>query len=146
MSCTKLMPKGPPPLIISFINKSSALDVGDFISRKYYLIPSLIILFLISFIDSTFFEFGTFPKEWKLSLRQPIANGVESLTVNESFIAFTKGLRGFVYLKLLKPLDTFLTHIPWWYTMGIFVAIGYFTVGFRLVSITASIFPSANKQ
>ena len=123
-------------LIVSLINKSSALDVGDFISRKYYLIPSLMILFLISFIDSTFFEFGTFPKEWKLSLRQPIANGVESLTVNESFIAFTKGLRGFVYLKLLKPLDTFLTHIPWWYTMGIFVAIGYFTVGLRFAFIT----------
>ena len=123
-------------LIVSLINKSSALDVGDFISRKYYLIPSLIILFLISFIDSTFFEFGTFPKDWKLSLRQPIANGVESLTVNESFIAFTKGLRGFVYLKLLKPLDTFLTHIPWWYTMGIFVAIGYFTVGLRFAFIT----------
>jgi len=123
-------------LIVSLINKSSALDVGDFISRKYYLIPSLLILFLISFIDSTFFEFGTFPKEWKLSLRQPIANGVESLTVNESFIAFTKGLRGFVYLKLLKPLDTFLTHIPWWYTMGIFVAIGYFTVGLRFAFIT----------
>ena len=123
-------------LIVSLINKSSALDVGDFISRKYYLIPSLLILFLISFIDSTFFEFGTFPKDWKLSLRQPIANGVESLTVNESFIAFTKGLRGFVYLKLLKPLDTFLTHIPWWYTMGIFVAIGYFTVGLRFAFIT----------
>jgi len=123
-------------LIVSLINKSSALDVGDFISRKYYLIPSLMILFLISFIDSTFFEFGTFPKDWKLSLRQPIANGVESLTVNESFIAFTKGLRGFVYLKLLKPLDTFLTHIPWWYTMGIFVAIGYFTVGLRFAFIT----------
>ena len=94
------------------------------------------VLFLISFIDSTFYEFGSFPKEWKLSLRQPIANTVDSLTVNPSFIAFTKGLRAFVYLNLLRPLDIFLTHIPWWYTMGIFVAIGYFTVGLRFALIT----------
>ena len=65
------------------------------------------------------------------------ADTVKSLTVNPGFIAFTKGLRGFVYLNLLNPLDTFLTHIPWWYTTAIFVAIGYFTVGIRFAVITA---------
>ena len=79
----------------------------------------------------------SFPKEWKLSIRQPIANTVESLTVNPGFIAFTKGLRGFVYLKLLHPLDVFLTHIPWWYTMSVFTLIGYFTVGLRFAFTTA---------
>ena len=82
-------------------------------------------------------EIGSFPKEWKLSIRQPIANTVESLTVNPGFIAFTKGLRAFVYLKLLHPLDVFLTHIPWWYTMGVFTLIGYFTVGLRFAFTTA---------
>ena len=123
-------------IIVSLFNKTSARDIGEFITKKYYLIPSLILLFLISLIDSTFYEFGSFPKEWKLSLRQPIANTVDSLTVNPGFIAFTKGLRAFVYLNLLRPLDIFLTHIPWWYTMGIFVAIGYFTVGLRFAFIT----------
>ena len=124
-------------LIISLFNKSTANDLGEFIAKRYYVIPSLIVLFLISFVDSNIYEFGTFPEEWKLSIRQPIANGVKALTVHPGFIGFTKGLRAFVYLNLLHPLDVFLTHIPWWFTMSIFVAIGYFTVGLRFAFITA---------
>ena len=73
----------------------------------------------------------------EISIRQPIADAVKALTVHPGFIGFTKGLRAFVYLNLLNPLDVFLTHIPWWFTMGIFVAIGYFTVGLRFAFITA---------
>ena len=124
-------------LIISLFNKSTANDIGEFITKRYYVIPSLIVLFLISFVDSNIYEIGTFPEEWKLSIRQPIANGVKALTVHPGFIGFTKGLRAFVYLNLLHPLDVFLTHIPWWFTMSIFVAIGYFTVGLRFAFITA---------
>ena len=103
-------------IIISIFNKNTTNDIGELISRRFYLIPSLIVLFVISFIDSNLYEIGTFPKEWKLSIRQPISNAVESLTVDPGFIAFSKGLRGFVYLNLLRPLDIFLTHTPWWYT------------------------------
>ena len=124
-------------IIISILNKQTANDISEFISKRFYIIPSFIVLLIISFIDSTLYEIGSFPKDWKLSIRQPIANTVESLTVNPGFIAFTKGLRAFVYLNLLRPLDTFLTHIPWWYMMGIFTAIGYFTVGLRFAFITA---------
>ncbi len=113
-----------------------AKDIGELLSKRYYIIPSFIVFFLISFIDSSLFKIGTFPEDWKLSIRQPIADGVKSLTVNPGFIAFTKGLRGFIYLNLLRPLDTFLTHIPWWYSTGIFVAIGYFTVGLRFAFVT----------
>jgi len=123
-------------IIISIFNKNTANDIGDFISRRFYLIPSLIGLFIISFIDSNLHEIGTFPKEWKLSIRQPISNAVESLTVDPGFIAFSKGLRGFVYLNLLRPLDIFLTHTPWWYTLAVFASIGYFTVGLRFAIIT----------
>tara|TARA_B100001250_G_scaffold164144_1_gene141173 strand:- start:3 stop:2129 length:2127 start_codon:yes stop_codon:yes gene_type:complete len=122
--------------LISLFNKDTAKDIGEQLSKRYYVIPSFIIFFLISFIDSSLFKIGTFPEDWKLSIRQPIADGVKSLTVNPGFIAFTKGLRAFIYLNLLRPLDTFLTHIPWWYTTGIFVAIGYFTVGLRFAFIT----------
>jgi glycine betaine/proline transport system permease protein len=117
--------------LISIFNKDFADEIGELISKRYYLIPSFIIL-----IDVFVVNIGSFPSEWKLSIRQPIAETVKSLTVNPSFIGFTKGLRAFVYLNLLNPLDTFLTHIPWWYTMGIFVAIGYFTVGLRFAFIT----------
>ncbi len=122
--------------LISLFNKDTAKNIGELLSKRYYVIPSFIIFFLISFIDSSLFKIGTFPEDWKLSIRQPIADGVKSLTINPGFIAFTKGLRAFIYLNLLRPLDTFLTHIPWWYTTGIFVAIGYFTVGLRFAFIT----------
>ena len=123
--------------IISVFNKEIASEIGEFISKRFYLIPSFFVFFIISFVDSSITEIGSFPKEWKLSIRQPIANGVDALTVNPDFIAFTKGLRGFVYLNLLNPLDIFLTHIPWWYTMGVFILIGYFTVGLRFAFTTA---------
>ena len=124
-------------ILISLFNKITAEDISEFISRRYYIIPSFIVFFIISFIDSNISNIGSFPEEWKLSIRQPIADGVKSLTVNPGFIAFTKGLRAFVYLNLLHPLDVFLTHTPWWYTIGVFIAIGYFTVGIRFAFITA---------
>ena len=123
--------------IFSIFNKENAEDLREFLSRRYYVIPSFIVFIIISLVDNYLISIGTFPEEWKLSIRQPIADGVKSLTINPGFIAFTKGLRAFVYLNLLRPLDTFLTHIPWWYTMSVFVAIGYFTVGLRFAIITA---------
>ena len=122
--------------ITSLFNKPLGRDIGEFIGNRYYIIPSIIVFFIISFIDSNIFSIGTFPEEWKLSIRQPIADTVKSLTVNPGFIAFTKGLRAFVYLNLLNPLDTFLTHTPWWYTTAVFALIGYFTVGLRFALIT----------
>ena len=124
-------------LLTSIFSKTTANDIGEFISKRYYVIPSLIVLLIISFVNANIYEIGTFPAEWKLSIRQPIADGVKALTVHPGFIGFTKGLRAFVYLNLLHPLDVFLTHIPWWFTMGIFIAIGYFTVGLRFAFITS---------
>ena len=123
--------------LISIFNKVSADDIGEFISKRYYIIPSFMIFFIIIVVDAYFFKIGSFPEEWRLSIRQPITNAVESLTVNPGFIGFTKSLRAFVYLNLLRPLDVFLTHIPWWYTMAVFVALGYITVGIRFAIITA---------
>ena len=59
------------------------------------------------------------------------------MTLDPGFIAFAKGMRAFVYLYLLNPLNLFLTHTPWWYTMTVFIIIGYFTVGIRFAIITA---------
>ena len=124
-------------VLVSIFNKSTAENIGEFISKRYYVITYFLVLFLIAFIDHYFLEIGTFPKEWKLSIRQPITNAVESLTVNPGFISFAKGLRAFVYLNLLRPLDVFLTQIPWWYTLAVFSALGYVTVGIRFAIITA---------
>ena len=122
---------------ISVFNKISAENISEFISKRYYIIPSFLVFFLIVLVDAYFLKIGSFPEEWRLSIRQPITNTVESLTVNPGFISFTKSLRAFVYLNLLRPLDVFLTHIPWWYTMAVFTALGYITVGIRFAIITA---------
>ena len=122
--------------LLFVFSKRSAENIKEFIGKRYYIIPSFIVFFVISLVDTYLINIGTFPEEWRLSIRQPITNAVESLTVNPGFIAFTKGLRAFVYLNLLRPLDVFLTHIPWWYTMAIF-ALGYITVGIRFAFITA---------
>ena len=86
----------------------------------------IIVSIFFSFLNSEESEKKEIPK---LDLRD------FNLTIDN--IGFTKGLRAFVYLNLLHPLDVFLTHIPWWFTMSIFVAIGYFTVGLRFAFITA---------
>ena len=36
-----------------------------------------------------------------------------------------------------RKLNLFLTQIPWWYTMVVFIIIGYVTVGLRFATITA---------
>ena len=122
---------------ISIFNKSLADNIGEFISKRYYVIPYIIILLSIAIVNNYFLDIGTFPKEWKLSIRQPITDAVETLTVNPGFISFAKGLRAFVYLNLLRPLDVFLTQIPWWYTLAVFVALSYITVGIKFSVITA---------
>ena len=56
---------------------------------------------------------GQFPETWTLSIRDPIESGVNWLTINPTFIAFTKGLRAYVTIYLMRPLDTYLTFMPW---------------------------------
>ena len=46
------------------------------------MVPSLIVLFLISFINSSIYEIGTFPSDWKLSIRQPIADAENPRKIN----------------------------------------------------------------
>ena len=59
------------------------------------------------------------------------------MTLDPGFISFAKGMKYFVYLYLLNPLNLFLTQIPWWYTMIVFILIGYVTVGIKFATITA---------
>ena len=40
---------------------------------------------------------------------------------------------------MLRPLDVFLTQIPWWYTLAVFSALGYVTVGIRFAILTAGL-------
>ena len=122
---------------ISIFNKSYAGIVKNFMNQRYFLFSSLLIFVLIYIFDAYFFTVGTFPETWTIEIQKPIENAVKAMTLDPGFISFAKGLKYFIYLYLLKPLNVFLTQIPWWYTMTVFIIIGYVTVGLRFATITA---------
>jgi glycine betaine/proline transport system permease protein len=80
---------------------------------------------------------GTFPESWNLSIRDEIASGVKALTVNPTFIGITKAIRSSVVIYLLRPLDMYLTYLPYWFTIGTLVLISWASVGFRFAITTA---------
>ncbi len=122
---------------ISIFNKSYSGIIKNFMNQRYFLFSSLLIFFFIYIFDAYFFAIGTFPETWTIEIQKPIENTVKALTLDPGFISFAKGLKYFIYLYLLKPLNAFLTQIPWWYTMVVFIIIGYVTVGLRFATITA---------
>ena len=122
---------------ISIFNKSSSGIIKNFINQRYFLFSSLLIFVFIYIFDAYFFAIGTFPETWTIEIQKPIENAVKAMTLDPGFISFAKGLKYFIYLYLLKPLNAFLTQIPWWYTMVVFIIIGYVTVGLRFATITA---------
>ena len=122
---------------ISIFKKSYSGLVRDFIIQRFFLFSSILIFILIFIFDAYFYTIGSFPETWTIDIEKPIENAVKAMTLDPGFITFAKGMRAFVYLYLLNPLNLFLTHTPWWYTMTVFVIIGYFTVGLRFATITA---------
>ena len=76
--------------LILIFNKRFAENISELISKRYYIVPSFIVFFIISLVDTYLINIGTFPEEWRLSIRQPITNAVESLTVNPGFSNQTK--------------------------------------------------------
>ena len=77
-----------------------------------------------------------YPRGWEISIRDPIDAAIEWLTLNSAFIAVTKWIRAVVYLYFLNPLDTFLTHLPWWYVTALFTGLVWLAAGWRLAVAT----------
>ena len=123
--------------IIQIVNKNFAKNVNNFINKRVFLFSSILILIFIWVFDKYGPGIGAFPDSLNMSFRKPVDVSVAWLTVQPHFIAFTKGLRAIVYLYLLHPLDIYLTHVPWWYTMGAFVLISWISVGVRFAIVCA---------
>ena len=124
-------------IFISILHRDIAVSISRFIKTHYFFFTGILILYGISFYDSTVAGIGSFPESWHISLREPISEGVRNLTVNPNFIAVTKGLKAFVVIYLLRPLDLYLTFLPWWYTTAVLVFLSYITVGTRFAIVTA---------
>ena len=124
-------------IFISIFSKEFAESISRFVLNHYFFFTGILILYGISVYDSTIANIGSFPESWHVSLREPISNGVNSLTVNPTFISITKGIKAFVVIYLLKPLDLYLTYLPWWYTTLALVILSWISVGVRFAIITA---------
>ena len=124
-------------LIISIGHKDFANTIKQFIDLHYFFFSGILILIGISFYDSNIATIGTFPEAWNLSIQEEIGNGVKSLTVNPTFISITKAIRSTVVIYLLRPLDMYLTYLPYWYTMGALVILSWASVGVRFAIVTA---------
>ncbi len=122
--------------ILSIINKNLAINVSQFLNLHYFFISGILILVGINLYDSHVMAIGTFPESWNLSIRDEIASGVKTLTVNPTFISITKAIRSSVVIYLLRPLDMYLTYLPYWFTIGTLVLISWASVGFRFAITT----------
>jgi glycine betaine/proline transport system permease protein len=123
--------------IVSIMNVDYGDTISRFLNNHFYFFSGILILYSVSLYDSIGPGIGQFPESWTLSIRDPIETGVQWLTINPTFIAFTKGLRYYVTIYLMRPLDTYLTFMPWWYVMSAFVIISWVSVGVRFAVVTA---------
>jgi glycine betaine/proline transport system permease protein len=122
---------------IGFVSESLANQVYKKINASVFLIGSVVIILGIWIFDAYVITIGSFPEALHFSIREPVDNVVSWLTTNPSFISFTKGLRYVVYIYMLNPLETYLTHLPWYFMIFIFSLVSLVSIGIRFAIITA---------
>ena len=110
-------------------NRNHGARIRKFIADHVFLSGSILILAGILFCDSFGAGIGSYPESWNFSFRKPVDEAISWLTVHPGFIAFTKGLRTFVYLYLLHPLDVYLTELPWYIMMTGIGIVGWVSAG-----------------
>jgi len=124
-------------LVVSLFNKEYGRFIEQFINAHYFMFSGIFILLGIIYYDSNIATIGSFPDSWNLSIRDEIAAGVKSLTVNPTFIEITRSIRATVVIYLLRPLDTYLTYLPYWFTIGALVLMSWKAVDLRFAIVTA---------
>lgn len=118
--------------LVKPVSQPIAQSIGN---RPFLLVGGLILL-LLYFFAGDIKWMNTFPREWEMSLRQPIDTAIDWLTVNPTFIGITKGIRSAIYLYLLNPLDMFLSGLPWWYLMAVIALIVWASVSWQFAVVT----------
>jgi glycine betaine/proline transport system permease protein len=122
---------------IGFASEPFANQVYKKINASVFLIGSVVIILGIWIFDAYLISIGSFPEALHFSIREPVDNVVSWLTTNPSFISFTKGLRYVVYIYMLNPLETYLTHLPWYFMIFLFSLVSLVSIGIRFAIVTA---------
>ena len=123
------------------LDRSLGVRLAAWCARRGFLVAGLVLIAAVLALDASVLRIGDFPREWEISLREPIDKVVEVLTVYPPFIAVTQWIRTSVYLYLLSPLDRFLVELPWFYVAGLVGLIVWRSVGLgSAIATTAALF------
>ncbi|MBV1863010.1 MAG: ABC transporter permease subunit [Rhodobacteraceae bacterium] len=120
------------------VNKTVGQSVRRWMRAHGILVFGLLLILAILAWDTWVAKIGYFPKSLQFTLRGPVDNAVDWLAVNPTFIGFTKGLRAFIYLYVLNPLDKFIVGLPWWYVLAVFFVVVWRSVGIGFAFVTVA--------
>ena len=131
--------------VAGLFSRGRGPQVHDFIVNRLFLFGSLLFLTILLVYDWLGPGIGVYPESMTIGIREPIDEAVMWLTVNPTFTAFTKGMRSIIYLYMLNPLDTYLTHLPWYVIVIVLGIVSWVSVGrnFGMVCIALLIFIGA---
>lgn len=113
---------------------------GEVIGKRPHLVMALTLIAIIMILQEyapRSWRPGDYPGDWKFSIRKPVDDAIAALTIYPPFYSVTQWMRAITYLYFLKPIDFFLTHLPWWYVSVLFTAIAWYIAGWRLGLLTA---------
>jgi len=114
--------------------------IAGWMQRHVVLISGVALMLAILAWDAWVAKIGFFPDQLQFTIRKPVDEAVDWLATNPTFIGFTKGLKAFIYLYILNPLDKFVTGLPWFYVLGAFFVVVWKSVDLRFALITVAAF------
>jgi len=128
--------------LVSLISRENASALAEGIRARRFLVVGIGLILAVYGWDNWVHSIGFFPRSWQFTIRGPVDDAVDWLAVNPVFIGMTKGLKAFVYLYILNPLDKFLVGLPWFYVMAAMFVIVWRSagIGFALVTLAALMF------
>ena len=131
--------------LAALVDPSIGVRLAAWCARRSFLVTGFVLIAAVLALDAGVWRIGDFPREWEISIREPIDKVIADLTVYPPFIAVTQWIRASVYLYLLEPLDRFLVELPWFYVVGLLGLIVWRSVGwgFAVVTIVSLFFVGA---
>ena len=122
--------------VIGVVSPTGAARAADSMHKHSILVMGIVLIFGLLAWDAWIGEISHFPEQWRFTIRKPVDEAVDWLATNPTFIGFTKGLKAFIYLYILNPLDKFITGLPWFYVLGMFFLVVWRSVSLRFAIVT----------
>lgn len=128
----------PVGAFLGVVHKGTAENLIEWMRNHRTFVTGATIILAVYLWDAWVSPIGSFPRAWHFTLRGPVDDAVDWLTVSPTFIGITKGIRAFIYLYVLNPLDKFLVGLPWFYVMAIMFLIVWRSAGLAFAVTTVA--------